>query len=235
MRARISDDETSIRRVPRRRAGWIPDQSCHGSANADPDPSERSSTTNCTSRSNCSGARQRSNADAASAPSNRKNSASGQRATYCAAVSTMNDNPDRSISIGSTSICGKPAKQRRAIASRCTASDAPTPLRGWIPAGTTCTRFSDNRSAASESASRCPTCGGSKLPPKMPMRSGTPDAACSAPTQRGGGTLGGATGVLSGGAITGGPQTSSTSASPGWRRCKSSHVSRASSAYLSFR
>ena len=57
------------------------------------------------------------------------------------------------------------------MASRCSAlADARPILNGCSPAGTKRTASSDSASAASMSGSRCPRCGGSKLPPKIPRR-----------------------------------------------------------------
>src|SRR5690606_11829534 len=86
-------------------------------------------------------------------------------------VSTVYDAPSRRSSRSSTSRRGSPVIAARTISSRCPAVAATCPrLCGGSADGTRISRSSDRAMQASEATIRWPTCGGSKVPPKMPMR-----------------------------------------------------------------
>lgn len=71
------------------------------------------------------------------------------------------------------------------MASRCSGAAASwCALRGWTAAGMKTSRSSDNASNASPAASKCPLWGGSKLPPRSPIRTDQ--------EPEGGGLIGGA-------------------------------------------
>ena len=141
-----------------------------------------------------SGSRHWSNNENASAPTINTSSASGFASRSVASVSTVKDNPARSISMESAAKPGTRDTSRSVIAIRWSGPALTRPiLNGCVAAGTNRTASRPSDSAASSTGSRCPTCGGSKLPPKIPRR--TPQGV--------GSTIGEGGPVDEGGAVAG--------------------------------
>src|SRR5581483_6029126 len=158
-RARISVDETSTRRTGTTRGAFF-----GGS-------SPRVSTTTVASRMISSGARQRGNDRQASAPSRKNRSTWGASSAKAFNVSTVKDNPSRSISIEETARRGSSPMRRRVMASRAAPGAVVMPaLSGCRPVGTNTRRSSARASYASIATSKWPRWGGSNVPPKIPRR-----------------------------------------------------------------
>ena len=87
-------------------------------------------------------------------------------------LSTVNDGPGRSSSMVDISKSGFPAIAALVIASRSSARGSGWPiLCGGSAAGMKRTRSSSSASATNVASHRWPRCGGSKVPPRTPMRS----------------------------------------------------------------
>jgi hypothetical protein len=165
-RARISVAETSTRRAfsrdERNPAGIAP--TC----------SPRTATATSASAAIPAVSRHCGRVAAVSSPITSTKRADGCRAARARSVSTVKDNPARSTSIASTSSRGSSAASRRTIANRCAgAVISADSFSGCREAGRSTSRSSASCSSASWARSRCPMCGGSKVPPRIPIRSAT--------------------------------------------------------------
>ena len=122
-------------------------------------------------------------------------------------VSTVNESPPRSTSIGLAASAGFSATASRTIASRCSAAVTGRPgLCGGCAAGTSSTRSRPRVSRASSAIARWPWWIGSNVPPRMPSEPAT--------------TAGGSTadaGAVSRGSVNGRPRADPTPART--RRC----------------
>ena len=90
-------------------------------------------------------------------------------------LSIVYDGPGRSISmrVSSNGVVAGDREARHQRADRPRSSPAPAPLCGGCAAGMNSTRSRPMASAASVASQRCPTCGGSNVPPRIPMRRGS--------------------------------------------------------------
>ena len=170
-RRRRSVDETSSRGMSK---NTIRVPSCSGRSRAPRSPartSSRSATARRARRRISRGSCHVGRLSAMSPPTMNVSSSPGSRSCSTRSVSAVYDGPARSSSTAQTPSTGSPATASRQRSRRASAPGSPAiSLCGGVPAGMRTTRSRASWSRASWAQTRCPTCGGLKVPPRIPTR-----------------------------------------------------------------